>query len=306
VGADLGVSWLEQSVHPRLPVDVMPWMPKARYGIMKRFLGRTGRLAHRMMTQTASIQCSFDYESEEDWTRKFRAAARLAPVAVALFANSSEVDGGDSGFRSFRQAIWRETDPARCELPAVVFDPGFSIDAWVEWVCDVPTIFRSRAGGLVDSRGVSFRELMDRVGCEAVSEDEWELHLSTIFTEVRSYTYIETRSADLQPDALILSVPAFWTGILYHDEALDAVARLDVDFPDRASWREAMVSASRDGLDGSIDGRPIRETASAALSVAAWGLRNGARCSDAGGGDPARPLLRLADARGIAIRDGRP
>ena len=37
-------------------------------------------------TQTASIQCAFDFASEDDWARKFRAAALMTPVAVALFA----------------------------------------------------------------------------------------------------------------------------------------------------------------------------------------------------------------------------
>ena len=149
----LGISWLQVAVEPDTPLSEMPWMPKARYGIMREIMGGKGRLAHRMMTQTASIQCAFDFASDPDWTRKFRAAALMAPVAVALFANSSRVDGAESGYASYRQAIWRETDPDRCDLPPVVFDPGFGIDAWVEWLCDVPTLFLRRGAGLIPSGG---------------------------------------------------------------------------------------------------------------------------------------------------------
>ncbi len=50
----LGVRWLTEAVDPVHPVDRMPWMPKARYNIMRPYLGARGRLAHRMMTQTAA------------------------------------------------------------------------------------------------------------------------------------------------------------------------------------------------------------------------------------------------------------
>ena len=109
------------------------------------------------MTQTASIQCAFDYSDPRDWQRKFRAAAVLSPVATALFANSSRVDGADSGWASFRRRIWSETDPARCGLPPGTFDPGFDVEAWLDWVLDVPTMFVHRARGRVPAGGGRFR-----------------------------------------------------------------------------------------------------------------------------------------------------
>ena len=92
-GPALGINWLDLALDPDYPVEEMPWMPKARYAIMKPYLGRRGGLAHRMMTQTASIQCAFDYADPEDWRRKFLAGSLLAPVATVLFANSSRIDG---------------------------------------------------------------------------------------------------------------------------------------------------------------------------------------------------------------------
>ncbi len=240
VAETLGVSWVDAAVEPDFPVAAMPWMPKARYGIMREIMGKRGRLAHRMMTQTTSIQCAFDFASDEDWTRKFRAAALMTPIAVALFANSSRVDGKDSGWASYRQAIWRETDPDRCDLPDIVFDRGFGIDAWTEWVCDVPTLFLRRENGLIASGGTPLRALLTRCGCDAVTMDDWELHLSSIFTEVRSYGYIEVRSADRLPEPLVLAVPAFWTGLLYDDGALEDALAMGRPFDDPAAWRRAM------------------------------------------------------------------
>ena len=291
VAAETGVRWLDVAVQPEIPVAEMPWMPKARYEIMRRIMGERGRLAHRMMTQTASIQCAFDYASDEDWTRKFRAAALLSPVAVALFANSSRVDGADSGYASYRQAIWRETDPARCDLPSIVFAPGFGIDRWVEWVCDVPTLFLRRGSGLVPSGGSTFRTLLTKQGCDGVTMDDWELQLSSIFTEVRSYSYIEVRSADLLPGPLILAVPALWTGLLYDDASLDRAIALGRVFDGAAAWRRGMDAAAKDGLAARIDGTSLGDLAAKVVDLALGTLGSAAG---------REALERLVRFRGLA------
>jgi glutamate--cysteine ligase len=272
VGHDLGVRWLDVGVDPEWPIEDMPWMPKARYAIMRDYFRNTGRLAHRMMTQTTSVQCAFDYEDHVDWKRKFRAASLLSPIAAALFANSPRADGHDTGFRSFRVEIWRHTDPARCGLPAVVFDPAFDVEMWLDWVLDVPSMFHHRARGLVPSGGVPFRKLLARTGCEALKPQDWETHLSTIFTEVRSYTYIEVRSADLQPDELVLAVPAFWTGILYSADGIEAAFELGRPFDDATRWSDAMLEAARHGVE---DGSPLREPALRTVDASLRNLRAG-------------------------------
>lgn len=299
-GAALGIEWLETAVDPVHAVSEMHWVPKARYTIMRDYLGRRGRLAHRMMTQTTSVQCAFDYENPADWKRKFKAAALLSPVALALFGNSPDIDGRPSGYRSFRHMIWRETDPDRCGLPPVVFEPGFDMERWLDWVLDVPTLFCRRAQGLVPAGGVPFRTLLARSGCEAVGIEDWETHASTIFTEVRSYTYIEIRTADLQPDDRVFAVPAFWTGILYEGQALDAALDLGSPFDDHERWNQAMLAAARDGLDADLPGLGrLRELARAALTLSLGGLRRGAACVDSG--EPARSLTALAAIHGLEV-----
>jgi glutamate--cysteine ligase len=260
---------------------------------MRPYLRARGRLAERMMTQTASIQCAFDYADPADWARKFRAAALVTPVATALFANSAEVDGAPSGWRSFRQAIWRETDPARCGLPDVVFDAGFGLAAWIDWALAVPTIFRHRGRGLVPACGVPFATLMAHEGHEAIRMQDWETHVSTLFTEVRSYGYLEVRCADLQPRQHVFAVPSFWTGLLYDDTALEAALRLGSEFDSPGAWREGQDRAARAGLDD----RRFREQAAEALGLARQGLsRSAARF--AGAPTAIEALDRLAADRG--------
>ena len=289
----LAVRWLEHAVDPDIPLDEMPWMPKARYNIMRPYLGARGRLAHRMMTQTASIQCSFDYSDPDDWREKFRVAALLAPVANALFANSPKIDGADTGYKSYRAITWQHTDPDRCGLPAVVFQPHFGLETWLDYLLHVPAIFRHRARGLVPAGGTPFCELLERTGCDAPRYDDWETHISTIFTEVRAYTYIEVRSADLVRDDRAFQVPTFWTGLLHCDDARREMLERCAAYDDHALWQQALHEAAKHGLDAAIDGVNLRELAAEAIRWSIAGLRGGARCSG-DGAEAARPLLALA------------
>ena len=50
---------------------------------------------------------------------------------------------------------------------------------------------------------------------ERPTVDDWSTHLTTIFTEVRLKKYVEIRTADSQPPALMLTLPALFKGILY-------------------------------------------------------------------------------------------
>ncbi len=180
----------------------------------------------------------------------------------------------------------------------MVFGNAFGIDSWIDWICQVPSMFRYRSRGLVPAGGVRFHELLELTGCDALKPEDWELHLSSIFTEVRSYTYIEVRSADLQPDDRILAVPTFWTGILYHDDGLERAIELGSGWDDHALWTEAMDSAARDGIDGEAGGAPIRRLARRALELSARGLTDGAVAA----GDPARAVARLAElARHVGV-----
>ena len=297
-GTALGIRWLHQAVDPVTPLSDVPWIPKARYKILSSYLAARGRLAHQMMTQTTSIQCALDFESPEDWSRKFRAAALMAPVVVALFANSSKADGKETGYRSFRQAIWQETDPDRCGLPPIVFEPGFGIEAWLDWVLNTPSIFLCRARGLVPAGGVPFRQLMKRTGRHTVSMEDWELHLSTIFTEVRSYSYIEVRSADLQPAETIMAVPVLWSVLLYDEDALSAALELGSPHDSFQAWSEAMESAAKLDLEGSAGGRPLRELADQVVALVMSGI--GKRAPFVG--DPertVRPISFLAEKLGF-------
>ena len=68
---------------------------------------------------------------------------------------------------------------------------------------------------------------------------DWELHLTTLFPEVRLKRYIEVRGADAVPPGLICALPALWKGLLYDDQSLAAAGALLGDLtPDERDFAE--------------------------------------------------------------------
>ncbi len=71
---------------------------------------------------------------------------------------------------------------------------------------------------------------------------DWANHLSTLFPDVRLKRFLEMRGADGGPWRRICALPAFWVGLLYDDEALDAAETLTRD------WTFEEVLAMRDAV----------------------------------------------------------
>lgn len=271
---ELDLGFLGLGAAPKTPLAKMPWMPKSRYRVMRRVMERTGTLGHRMMQQTATVQCNFDYRDERDATLKMRAALALAPVLIGLSANSPIIDGRPSGYRSFRSHVWTDTDADRCGVLPFVFNEKGLFAAYTEWALDVPMYFVARRGALLEPpTPMSFRTFMTKgfQGEEATMAD-WDLHLTTVFPEVRLKRYIEVRSADSQSVDLMLGTPALMKGIFYDDDclgaALDEVAKWGAD--EVLRYNEA---ASRLALKARVGNFSLQELAVALIEISREGLK---------------------------------
>ena len=62
---------------PKWRREDVPWMPKGRYAIMRRYLPTRGRRALDMMVGTSTVQTNIDYGDEADMARKMRVAMGL-------------------------------------------------------------------------------------------------------------------------------------------------------------------------------------------------------------------------------------
>ena len=211
-----GIAWLGVGLHPMAALDEIPWIPKKRYAIMRDYLPGRGRRAHIMMKQTASIQINLDYSSEADAVDKLRTAMGLSPLVTALFANSPLLEGRPNGMMSYRGWAWRDTDPDRCGLLPFFFRDGFGFGDYLAYALDVPMFFVVRDGDWKAAGGMTFRKFIRRgFDKRPPTIADFELHLSTLFPEVRLKRYIEMRGADSADPASALALATLWKGILY-------------------------------------------------------------------------------------------
>jgi glutamate--cysteine ligase len=282
VSERLGIVWLGVGLHPFVEVDAAPRMPRERYSIMRDYLGRRDELGLHMMHMTAGVQANYDFASEDDLARKLRVALALSPLTTALWANSSVSGGQPNGLESRRGYIWRYTDPDRCGLLSFAFDAGWgegtAYERYTQWALDVPMFFIQRDGHHVPLGGKTFRAYLQE-GHEGFSPTmaDWNLHLTTLFPEVRVKRVLEVRGADAVPPGLVCALPALWKGLLYDASALNAAwSRV-------SAWTHAQVDQMHrevvvSGLKAQAPDAPLLALAREITDLAAAGLRQqGAR-----------------------------
>jgi glutamate--cysteine ligase len=257
-----GVAWIGVGMQPLAPLDRLPWIPKRRYDVMRAYLPTRGRRGHIMMKQTACIQANLDYADERDAMRKMRAAMGLSPLVTALFAHSSLTAGTSNGMMSARAWAWRDTDSDRCGLLPFVFREGAGFGDYLEWALDVPMFFVIRGGEYLPGDGTTFRRFIRRgFRGHVPTMADFELHLTTLFPEVRLKHYIEMRGADSADPASAMALAALWKGLLYDDRVMDEAWELvsGWEYADRNAFLDEVCRAGRLArLPGAPPGGPQR------------------------------------------------
>jgi glutamate--cysteine ligase len=297
VARPLGIRFIGAGVRPFGALDDVGWLPKRRYGVMRDYFPRHGRqshLAHQMMKLTATVQANFDYSDEGEAADKIRTAYGVTSLVTALYAASPIVFGRPSGFKSYRAAIWLETDADRCGLLPFAFKPDFRFRDYIDWALDVPMFFVVRDGAYRPAYPLTFRRfLADGWEGQQATIADWEVHLSTVFPEVRLKRYVEVRGADAGPMPMARGLGALWRGILDDREARAAAWALVADrtYEEREALRREVPRA---GLAATFGGRAVSALALALCRIAAVGLTR----LPGGAADRALldPLLAYAEA----------
>jgi glutamate--cysteine ligase len=295
VAAPLGVGFLGLGMTPVWRRSDVPMMPKGRYRIMTDYMPKVGKLGLDMMYRTCTVQANLDFSSEADMVKKLRASLALQPVATALFANSPFTEGKPNGFLSFRSEIWRDTDADRSGTLPWAFEPGMGYERWADYALDVPMYFVKRGGRYIDVAGCSFRDLMAgklaELPGERASVADWANHLSTIFPEVRLKRYLEMRGADAGPWGRLPSLTAFWVGLLYDNDSLDAAWDIVKDWT--AEERQRLRDdVPRLGFRAVVRNRDLLSITREALALSRAGLTRRKRF-DPYGADETRYLKPL-------------
>ncbi|HKQ50741.1 MAG TPA: glutamate-cysteine ligase family protein [Pyrinomonadaceae bacterium] len=249
------------------------WFPKARYEVMRPYLGRRGARAWDMMTRTCAAQTNLDYGRAEDLAQKFQLGNRLAPIVTAIFANSPFEDGQASGYKSTRAAVWLDTDPDRTGVSPAALAEVFSPDEFVRYALDVPMIFAQRGGRYLSGpTGMKFGEFLAR-GCDRVEPvfGDWADHLTTIFTEARLKQHVELRSADSGNLKMTLALQALWKGLMYDETALAEALRLAPALAPEG-MRALQERVARDGLEARFENVNVLGLAKEVVRLARGGL----------------------------------
>ena len=229
--------------------------------------------------------------------RKLRVSLLLQPLATALFANSPFTEGRPNGFLSYRAHVWTDTDNQRSGIPAVMFEPGFGFERYVEWLVDeVPMYFVYRDGEYIDVAGRVVPRLHGRAAAQrspgtVATVGDFADHITTVFTDVRIKRFLEMRGADAGRPDMMVAQSAFWVGLLYDDAALTAAEALLRG----AAWEDAVAlraAVPREGLAAAWRGGTLRDLARDAVAIARDGLRARAR-RDAAGRDESIYLAPL-------------
>jgi len=306
VGEELGLAFLGLGVHPFTPVDQIAWLPKARYGIMGPYMQKTGDMGQTMMKQTAGTQVNLDFSDEADCVRKLRAAQWLSALCYALFANSPIREDKASRFLSLRGEVWSRTDADRCGLIDQFFATGASFETFIDYALDVPLYFIQRQGHLIDltESRFTFRQYLESGWQqEQATLADWDLHMSTLFPEVRLRPQLEVRSADSLPPAYTASVAALYKGLLYCEDALASVESIFGDLS-LAEFKTIYQTSWRDGLKAPVKDGTLQEVAATLLPVAARSLKEQFR-SGLSGADESQFLTPLEEivASGVTLAE---
>ena len=272
LAAELGVTFLAAGFRPFGTLEDVPWMPKGRYRVMRAYLPTRGSMAHEMMKRTTTVQANLDYESEDDAMEKLRVSMAVSSLVTSLFAASPMVDGKPAGWQSYRARAWLDTDRDRCGLLPFAFGPNAGFTDYTDWALDVPMFFVQRGGEYRPAGGMTFRTfLRDGWQGERALPSDWDLHLSTLFPEVRLKTFLEVRQADASSREMVRALPALWIGLLYDADARRAAWSLVSDWPLDERLRVYAVTP-REGIHGRGHGRPMRELCRELVAIARAGL----------------------------------
>ena len=268
----LNLKIVSSGFDPISELKEVPNNPKQRYEVMTKNMPNGGSLSLDMMYRTCGTQLNLDYNSEEDFIKKFKIINSLVPISIALFANSSIVEKKNSKYLSYRSKVWQET--SRGGLPEIFFD-DMNFEKYANFAMEFPILFIKYKDQYISGKRYSFLDFMSgkvkEIKNRLPTEDDLATHLSTIFTENRLKKYIELRSMDTCGWDCLCSGPAFNTGILYGnlDETYELISKWD-----KNKIINAYFEAPKKGFNTELMGKDLLYWSSLLLGLSKKGLES--------------------------------
>ena len=270
VAKKLDIKIISAGFDPISKLDEIPNNPKQRYELMTKDMPQGGQLSLDMMYRTCGTQLNIDYNSEEDFVKKFKVVNALVPISIALFANSSVVEKSNSGYLSYRSKVWQNT--SRGGLPSIFFE-DMNFEKYADFIINSSLLFIENKETYISGNKYSFKDFMDgkinEIENRLPSEKDLTTHLSTIFTENRLKKYIELRSMDACGWDCLCSGPAYNIGILYGnlDETYDLISKWD-----KNKIINAYLEAPKNGFNTQLMGKDLLYWSKELLKLSNKGL----------------------------------
>ena len=266
----IGIKIVSAGFDPISKLNEVPNNPKKRYELMTKDMPEGGELSLDMMYRTCGTQLNIDYNSEQDFIKKFKIVNSIVPITIALFANSSIKEKQNSNYLSYRSKVWQNT--SRGGLPKVFFE-NLNFEKYAEFVMNFPILFIQEKENYISGKKYIFKDFMNgkikEIKNRLPNENDLSTHLSTIFTENRLKKYIELRSMDTCGWDCLCSGPAFNVGMLYGnlDEVYELISKWD-----KNKIINAYLEAPKKGFNTQLMGKDLLYWASYLLDLSKKGL----------------------------------
>ena len=266
----LNIKIVSAGFDPISKLDEIPNNPKKRYKLMTQDMPFGGELSLDMMYRTCGTQLNIDYNSEEDFVKKFKIVNSIVPISIALFANSSIVEKKNSNYLSYRSKVWQST--SRGGLPKLFLE-DLNFEKYADFVINFPILFIQENENYISGKKYIFKDFMNakisEIGKRLPNENDLSTHLSTIFTENRLKKYIELRSMDTCGWDCLCAGPAFNIGMLYGN--LEEVHEL-ISKWDKNKVINAYLEAPKKGFNTQLMGKDLLYWSSTLLDLSRKGL----------------------------------
>ncbi len=216
--------------HPNLDIKQHSIIPKERYSIMQNYMPKVGSLGLNMMKATGTLQANLDFNSEEDLKKKMQISMALGNIISVLFMSSPVINAKESGFLSFRNNVWLNTDNARSGILKFALNGNFSIEQYIDYAINTPMYLVYRNNKYIDATDILFKDFINgksKIENIEPTFDDFEGHLTTLFPNIRLKKYLEIRTMDAPSTKdFMLALPALYTGLFYNADVLDEVYTL--------------------------------------------------------------------------------
>ena len=266
----VGLESISIGYDPYTKLNKAPNNPKERYKVMTKEMPKGGKLSLNMMYQTAGTQINLDYLSENDFIKKFKLAASLTPLSIGIFANSPVKEKKLSRYLSYRSKVWQST--SRGGLPKIFLE-NLDFEKYADFILNKPLLFINNGKKVIAGKGKTFQDYMRGnirdIKNQKPKKKDLEVHLSTIFTELRLKKYIEIRSLDACEWDCHCAGPAFFTGLIYSslEESLDIIKKWKTN-----DILNAYIEAPKKGLKTQINNKSIKYWGNVFLKLSKKGL----------------------------------